>query len=68
MWLVLMGVGALVIFYVAVGQSITSVFIMLAMTLWESGIYLYTALKNPGIASAPDPNDPEIENIQDYPK
>jgi len=67
MWLVLLGVGALVIFYVAVNQSVTSVLLMVTMTIWESAIYLYTALKNPGIASAPDPDDPEIENIKDYP-
>jgi hypothetical protein len=68
MWSVLLLIGFLVNYYVAPKQSATVRFTAVVITLWECFIYLYTALKNPGITTARDPHDPELEKYVDYPK
>lgn len=65
MWIFLVLLGIIVIFFVAREQSFTVFALSIGITTWEAFIYLYTALKNPGILSADehalqqDQQDPE---------
>jgi hypothetical protein len=68
MWAVLIVVGIFVNTYVASHQSGTVQFLAVLVTFWEAFIYLFTALKNPGIATARNPHDPDLERFVDYPK
>jgi len=67
MWILLVAVGIFVIFYIANTQSFTVWFLAIAITFWQAFIYLYTALKNPGIATPINPDDPEFDQYEDDP-
>ena len=68
MWTVLIVIGGFIISYLSKFQSPAIIATTVCLTIWEAFIYLYTALRNPGIATAKNPDDPEIEQYQDYPK
>lgn len=68
MWTCLIVVGILVNFYVSGKQSGGIQTMAFLITLWQAFIYLYTALKNPGIVTAKDPADPKLEEYIDFPK
>jgi len=67
MWTILLVVGIVVNYYVAGRNSSTTQVVAVAVTLWQAFIYLYTALRNPGISTAKHPEDPELEKYVDYP-
>ena len=67
MWTFLVVLGLIIVLFVAIEQSLTVSALSIAITALEVFIYLYTALRNPGIASV-DSDDPEIEQYKDYPK
>lgn len=57
-------VSGLLAFYIAPKEGIVLRIITFVAIGWEAFIYLFTALKNPGIASNPNPdtqNDLEIK-------
>ena len=61
-------VGIFVNLYVVSRKSAEVRLLAFLVTFWEGFIYLFTALKNPGIATAKNPHDPDLEKYVDYPK
>lgn len=59
MWIVLLAIGITVNVFIAPKQSLMVQILAFLLTCWQAFIYLYTALKNPGIATPQIPNDPE---------
>lgn len=68
MWIVLIGFGVIIYLTVAVRQSDMVKMLTVLITIWEAFIYLYTALRNPGIASSEEPEETDSEKYERNPK
>jgi len=68
MWIFLVLIGIVVIFFVAREQSFTVYALSIGITAWEAFIYLYTALKNPGILSAYNLDEQQLKQNQEDPE
>ena len=68
MWGFLLVAGIIVTIYIAMYQSFTIKFISVVLTAWEAFIYLYTALKNPGILTAQNPDSDDVKRFERHPE
>ena len=62
-WIFLIAGGFYCYAQFASNISLTTHLVTISVILWEGFIYMLTALKNPGIASAENPNDPRLESL-----
>ena len=58
-----------ILFYIHTYNYLSEVakILLVVLIIWQGFIFLLTALKNPGIVSAQNPNDPELLKLTDQP-